>query len=88
MDGNEFTMGYLKTMRVVRNCGTHWEIVDSNVDDGEQPVDQYGSQPRPRRNVRSRGARGQSVCQPAPIVGADFGGDMTGYFDQLAFVKC
>lgn len=24
------------------------------------------------------------MCQPAPIVGAEFGGDMTGYFDQLS----
>ena len=39
MEGNEFTMGYLEMMKVVRNYGTHWGIVNDN-DDDEQPSDQ------------------------------------------------
>ena len=33
--------------------------------------------------MRGRGERGQSVHHNAPMGGTIFGGDMSGYFDQL-----
>ena len=49
MEENKFTMGYLETMRVVRNYGTHWGILNDNDDGDEQPTDQPEPQQRPRR---------------------------------------
>ncbi|CAI9293688.1 unnamed protein product [Lactuca saligna] len=89
VDEHEFGMGYLETMRVVRNFGSHWGIVpsDGEGDDGdEQPADQPEPQPRPRRrNVRRRGGCRQPMHPPTSMVGSPFGGDMAGYFDQLSF---
>ncbi|CAI9263700.1 unnamed protein product [Lactuca saligna] len=59
MERNELTMGYLKTMRVVRNFGSHWGILASDDEGGEQSGDQPEPQQRPqRRNVRGQGERG------------------------------
>ena len=77
-------MGYLETMRVVKNYGTHWGILRAD-DEEEDPADQPEPQPRPRRrNVRGRGERGQPMYPPASMIGTPFGGDMAGYFDQLS----
>lgn len=48
----DLSMGYLETMNVVVNMGTHWSIMGDN--DGEK-LDQPKQQPheRGRRNVRS-----------------------------------
>ena len=43
VDDHEFGMGYLETMRMVRNFGSHWGIVPSDVegdDEDDQPADQ------------------------------------------------
>lgn len=51
--GDDLTMGYLESMRVVTNEGSYWSILRD--DDVE-----YQDQPRPRRrNVRGRGEREQ-----------------------------
>ncbi|CAI9300656.1 unnamed protein product [Lactuca saligna] len=88
VDEHEFGMGYLETMRVVRNFGSHWGIVPSDaegVDDDEELADQPASEPRPRHgNVRGRGDRGQPIHPPASMVGTPFGSDMAGYFDHLS----
>ncbi|CAI9295908.1 unnamed protein product [Lactuca saligna] len=88
VDEHEFGMGYLETMRVVRNFGSHWGIVpsDGEGDDGDdQPADQPKPQLKPmRRNVRGRGERRQPMHPPASMVGAPFRSDMAGYFDQLS----
>ena len=88
VDEHDFGMGYLETMRVVRNFGSHWGIVPSDVegdDEDDQPADQPAPELRPRRrNVRGRGDRGQPIHPPASMVGAPFGRDMAGYFDQLS----
>ncbi|CAI9287552.1 unnamed protein product [Lactuca saligna] len=59
VDEHDFGMGYLETMRVVRNFGSHWGIVPSDAegeDEDDQPADQPAPEPRPRRrNVRGRG---------------------------------
>ncbi|CAI9299074.1 unnamed protein product [Lactuca saligna] len=88
MEGNEFTLGYLETTKVVRNYGSHWGIMNFNDDGDEQPNDQPKQQPQPmprgRKNVRRRGEREQPVHQNAPMGGLNFRGDMTSYFDQLS----
>ncbi|CAI9276637.1 unnamed protein product [Lactuca saligna] len=88
VDEHDFSMGYLETMRVVRNFGSHWGIVPSDAegeDEDDQPADQPAPEPRPRRrNVRGRGDRGQPTHPTASMVGAPFGCDMAGYFDQLS----
>ncbi|CAI9264637.1 unnamed protein product [Lactuca saligna] len=85
MEGNEFTMGYLETMRVVGNFGSHWGILLSDDEGGEQQGDQPEPQQRTRwRNVRGGGERGQPMHPPAPMVGSHIGDDMVGYFDQLS----
>lgn len=90
MEGNEFTLGYLETMRVVRNYGTNWGIVysDAEEDDDQstEKRDQPAPQPRPRgrSNVIGIGDKGQSVQQNAPLGGAHFRGNMLGYFEQLS----
>lgn len=35
-EGNEFYLGYLKTMRVVVNMGIHWSIPNDDEEDVEQ----------------------------------------------------
>ena len=72
-------------MKAVKNYGTHWGILEDNDDGDEQPTDQPEPQPRlRRRNVRGKGERGQPMHPPTSMVGAPFGGDMAGYFDQLS----
>ncbi|CAI9295657.1 unnamed protein product [Lactuca saligna] len=89
MEGNNFTMGYLETLRVVRNYGSHWGLIeiDDEGDDGEQPGEQSEQQPQPRhqiRNVRGQGERGQPMHHPAPMREPNFGGDMAKYFYSLS----
>ena len=67
MEDNEFSMGYLETMRVVRNFGSHWGLVhtDDEGDHGEHPGAQSEQQPQPRprrRNVQGRREREGSQC--------------------------
>ena len=55
--GDDLTMGYLESMRVVTNEGTHWSILgDDDVVDQDQPAPQL--RPRVRRNVQGREERG------------------------------
>ncbi|CAI9262719.1 unnamed protein product [Lactuca saligna] len=80
---DELTIGYLESIRVVTNEGSHWSIpMDDDVVHQDQPAPKL--RPRGRRNVRGRGDRGQPVHQNAPMGGPNFGGDMSGYYDQLA----
>ncbi|CAI9276474.1 unnamed protein product [Lactuca saligna] len=91
VDEHDLGMGYLETMRVVRNFGSHWGIVpfdDEGNEGNEQPDTQPEQQPQPcprRRNVIGTGERGQPMHPPAPMVGSQIGDDMAGYFDQLSF---
>ncbi|CAI9260668.1 unnamed protein product [Lactuca saligna] len=89
VDEHDFGMGYLETMRVVRNFGSHWGIVPSD-DEGnegdEQPDTQLEQQPKPRprlRNVIGRGERGKPMHPPAPMVGSHIRDDMDwGYYGE------
>lgn len=64
-EGNEFSLGYLETMRVVVNMDSHWSILHSDDEGVEQPPEEPKHQTRLRkRNVRARGEMGRAKVPP------------------------